>query len=823
MKRITFFLTLSLLLAALPPQVPAALSALGPADITIEPALQERLSTAAPDEQIPILVLLRERVDWDVLYPQLAPLDRRARHERVVRALQETAGRSQGPLLAFLDAEALLGRVAQVTPFWVANAVALSATPDVVDQLAQRSDVLYVQQDHVYPLEVAPPAPTPTNAPDTPEPGLVVIGADQMWARGWDGSGVLVATIDTGAYLEHPALQPRWRGNEAGVTPDEAWFDYWSATTVPSDTTRCSSHGTHVMGTILGDDGAGNQIGVGPGAHWIAARIFGPPGTGCSSSDSSKLAGWQWALDPDGNPSTVDDFPHVVNRSGGEKGPGGGGYCRPTPDPIWDAISAIAAAGATIFFGAGNEGSYGPESIISWASQVHSPILAFSVGNVNGSTLFIHYSSSRGPSPCDHVSIKPEVVAPGVSIRSSIIGGYGSMTGTSMSTPHTSGAAAILWEAFAHAGAEQIQYALLNGAIDLGPAGEDNDYGRGLVYLPNAYHWLFSLDPSTAAVTPTLTVPGARVTYTASLRNGGEVSGTAHLSDTLPAEVTFVPGSLWASSGNYAYSNGTVIWDGAIDPALPVTVTFAVTLSPSLDDGQTVDNTFWLDDGLVWIERDTSVLIDALPPTSQASSPAYAREPFSVTFAASDTVSGVAWTRLWQRYEAGPWTDTGQGQPGESGAFTVTPTQGDGHYYFATQSLDQVGWEEAPPEGDGDTVTLWDTTAPSSTAFSPETSPVPTFTVSWAGDDGPTGSGIAAYRLEVLVESTPGSTWTTWLSATTALSDTYAGAPGERYCFRSIAWDQAGNVESPPPDGDSCTLVEEPEQEWHVFLPLVMK
>jgi uncharacterized repeat protein (TIGR01451 family) len=817
MNRIIVLSTLALLLAALTPIAPA------PPHATLDLALQERLATAAPTEQIPVLVLLRERVDWDTLYPTLATLDRRTRHERVVRVLQETAGRTQGPLLAFLDTETQLGHVAQATPFWAANAIALSATPEVLHQLARRPDVLYVQEDHIYPLDNATGGagtPAPAASPNTPEPGLVVIGADQLWARGWDGADVLVATIDTGAYLPHPALETRWRGNEPGVTPDEAWFDYWGVTTTPSDTVQCSSHGTHVMGTILGDDGAGNQIGVAPGARWIAARIFGPPGSGCSSSDSTKLAGYQWVLDPDGNPGTVDDFPQVVNRSGGERGPGGGGLCRPLPDPIWDAITAVAAAGATIFFGAGNEGSYGPESIISWASQSASPILAFSVGNVDGSSLIIHYSSSRGPSPCDHVTIKPEVVAPGVNIRSSVIGGYGSKTGTSMSTPHTSGAAAILWTAFPYAGAEQIQYALLNGAQDLGPAGEDNDYGMGLVYLPGAYHWLFNLDPSTAAVTPTLAAPGARLSYTVALRNGGEMTGTARMSDTLPAEVTFVPGSLWASGGTYGYSDGTVAWQGTVDPALPVTVTFAVTLSMPLADGQIVTNVTRLDNGLVWTMRDAAVLVDALPPTSQAASPAYARTPFTVTFAASDTVSGVAWTRLWQRYEGGPWTDTGQGQPGETGTFPVTPTQGDGHYYYATQSLDEIGWVEAPPEDDGDTVTHWDTIAPTSTAFSPEVSTVPTFTVSWAGGDGPAGSGIAGYRIEVLLESTPGSTWTLWLSATTALSDTFSGAPGERYCFRSMAWDEAGNTELPPemPGGDSCTLV---EQGWRVFLPLV--
>ncbi len=914
MKRITILMALLLLSGVLAPLAPATATPMA----MVEVSLQGRLLTATPGERIPALILLRERVDWSDLYPQLIALGRRARHELAVRTLQQTAGRTQGPLLRYLDRQSRLGNVDRVKPFWVANVIAVEATPAVLLEIAQRADVLYLQEDHTYPLDTVAGAPAQTAPPEAIEPGLVVVGADQMWARGWTGEDVLVATIDTGAWLDHPTLQPRWRGNEPGVSPAEAWYDYFGTTTTPSDTERCGSHGTHVMGTLVGDDGAQNQIGVAPGAQWIAARIFGPPGTACSSSDSTKLAGWQWVLDPDGNPNTVDDFPHVVNRSGGERGPGGGGLCRPLPDPVWDAISAVVAAGATVFFGAGNEGP-APESIISWASQVHSPILAFSVGNVNGSTLIISSSSSRGPSPCDHASIKPEVVAPGVSIRSAVLDGYGYKSGTSMSTPHVSGAAAILWQAFPHAGGETLQDALLNAARDLGPAGEDNDYGMGLVYLPDAYRRIFDLTPSAITVTPGIALPEKRLTYTVSLLSQGQVSATADLQDTLPGEVTLDPDSLWASAGQWGHSGGVITWTGTLYPAQPVTLTFAVTLSAAVTDGQQVENVALLDDGLGplpltatvrvdtappssaaaappyaqtsftvtfaasdtvsgvaltrlwtryeqepwsdsglslpgdsgafpftptqgqgrydfatqavdwlgWQEAepqgvgDDSTLVDTTLPSSTAASPPYARAPFTVTFVASDTVSGVALTRLWTRYEQEPWIDTGQSQPGENGFFPYTPTLGDGQYHFASQAFDHAGWPEQEPQGDGDSTTLWDTTAPSSTAFSPWQSLVPTFTVSWTGEDGPTGSGVVAFQLHMRTEQ-PGATWTVWISETAAFSGTYVGVPGQRFCFRSSARDLAGNVEPVPGDpwGDSCTQV---NAGWQIFLPLVMR
>jgi hypothetical protein len=286
------------------------------------------------------------------------------------------------------------------------------------------------------------------------------------------------------------------------VDPSNAWFDYWDDSPVPEDTVECGSHGTHVMGTLVGQESTEPgedvyQIGVAPEATWIAARVFGAPHIGCSSSDSSKLAGWQWLADPDGDPTTVDDVPHVVNRSGGEKGPGGGGLCRPDPEPMWEAIKAIEAGGTMIFFGAGNEGP-DPASIISWASRIDTPTRAFAVGNVyvnpQATPWAVWNSSSRGPSPCDGATIKPEVTAPGTDVCSSVLGGYAYKTGTSMSTPHVTGGAALLRQAFPGATGEQIKTALLDSARDMGAPGEDNDYGTGFCHVADAHAWLAAQD-----------------------------------------------------------------------------------------------------------------------------------------------------------------------------------------------------------------------------------------------------------------------------------------------------------------------------------------
>lgn len=114
-----------------------------------------------------------------------------------------------------------------------------------------------------------------------------------------DGTGVVVGTIDTGATWNHPALQAKWRGyNADGTTnPDGNWFDPINGTTMPVDEPSIP-HGTHVLGTILGQEPDGsNKVGAAPGAKWITAKAFTPQG----GYDDDILAAAQWMLAPGGD------------------------------------------------------------------------------------------------------------------------------------------------------------------------------------------------------------------------------------------------------------------------------------------------------------------------------------------------------------------------------------------------------------------------------------------------------------------------------------------------------------------------------------------
>ncbi len=103
------------------------------------------------------------------------------------------------------------------------------------------------------------------------ELNLVRVNADDAWAMGFHGEGMVLADNDTGVEYTHPALVNQYRGNLGGGNFDHnySWWDAWGGapSPVPVD---YDGHGTHTMGTMVGDDGAANQIGVAPGARWIA-------------------------------------------------------------------------------------------------------------------------------------------------------------------------------------------------------------------------------------------------------------------------------------------------------------------------------------------------------------------------------------------------------------------------------------------------------------------------------------------------------------------------------------------------------------------------
>ncbi|NIO04281.1 MAG: S8 family serine peptidase, partial [Proteobacteria bacterium] len=368
---------------------------------TIDSDLEQRLDSLSPGEKAPVLVFLTEQLDTRGLKASLqaSRSSRAERHRVVVEALRNLARSTQPGILRYLWFQRLLGRVESCNAFWIANILSVKATPHVVRKLATRSDVARIAYDH--PLKLIDPIEIRSGPPEAlgVENGIFLTRAPELWDMEIDGTGTLACHLDTGVDGNHPAFASRWRGLDDGVDPGEAWFDPITGTTSPFDS---GSHGTHTMGTIVGRDGD-NQIGMASAAEWISAGVIDRGATGHYA-----IAAFEWAADPDGDPGTSDDVPDVVSNSWGFI-PDVHGY--PECDPLFNAaIDNLEAAGAVVVFAAGNEAWDG---LRIPADRITTPLNAFAVGALNQDGESIASFSSRGPSGCDNVTIKPEVTAVG--------------------------------------------------------------------------------------------------------------------------------------------------------------------------------------------------------------------------------------------------------------------------------------------------------------------------------------------------------------------------------------------------------------------------
>ncbi|UCD93983.1 MAG: S8 family peptidase [Candidatus Zixiibacteriota bacterium] len=352
---------------------------------------------------------------------------------------------------------------------WIAPAVSFRIPVTMLAELMSLPGVASVIEDapveFIKPVETIPRA---VKAGDV-RSHLTSLNIPALWRRGLNGRGRLVCNFDTGVEGTHPALQERWRGRHASNAA--SWFAPSSIDTMPFDKT---GHGTHTMGLMVGA-AESDSFGVAPGAEWIAAAVI-DQGQTLSRTISDILAGFEWAADPDGDPSTIDDMPDVLLNSWGIPT----SVMEPCDPTFYQAIDNVEAAGVVTIFAAGNEGP-NPQSLRIPANRAGSPLNSFAVGAIDDATNIVADFSSRGPSSCDATQKKPEVVAPGVAIFSSTKGGtYIFKSGTSMAAPLIAGMVALLRQYNPDATVEEIKTAIIQSSRDLGPNGEDNDYGHGL-------------------------------------------------------------------------------------------------------------------------------------------------------------------------------------------------------------------------------------------------------------------------------------------------------------------------------------------------------
>ncbi len=417
------------------PWVAAAPAAAGE---KISPALT-RAFAASADGRAEMLVVLAEQAD---LTPAAALPTKAAKGRFVFERLSETAERTQGPLLA-----ELARRGAPSRPFWAANFVWTKGDLSLAQALAAREDVARLETNPrlvlTEPVE-DPEAALLPDSPDAIEWNISKVNAPQVWALGHTGAGAVIAGEDTGYQWDHPALKTKYRGwNGAVANHNYNWHDAIHAggsscgadSPVPCDDT---DHGTHTMGTMVGDDGGGNQVGMAPGARWIGCRNMNA-GAG---TPTTYIECFQWFIAPTDLANQNPDpamAPDVINNSWGCPASEG---CNPGNFAVMQAVvENVRAAGIFVAVSAGNDGS--GCSTVNTPAAIYDAV--FSVGSTESSDAISSFSS-RGPVTVDGSNrMKPDISAPGGSVRSALPGGgYGTKSGTSMAGPHVAGLVGLL-------------------------------------------------------------------------------------------------------------------------------------------------------------------------------------------------------------------------------------------------------------------------------------------------------------------------------------------------------------------------------------------
>jgi bacillopeptidase F len=428
----------------------------------------------------------------------------------VVSSLRTKALETQAHIKDFLTKEEKAGNAKNVQSFYIVNAIAVTSTKGVMEKISTFSEVDKILPNEtrklIQPVKVDSPKSSvgkknaiSKNKPASIEWNIERVGAPSAWELGVDGSGTVVASIDTGVQWDHPALKEKYRGfnpqNSSEPDNEYNWFDAVDGQSSPYDDL---GHGTHVTGTMVGGEpDGGNQIGVAPGAKWIAVKAFTEDG----GTDIDLLEAGEWILAPkdaEGNPHP-EMAPDVVNNSWGG-GPGLDEWYR-------EMVQAWRAAEIFPEFSAGNTTLFNPGGPSSVATPANYPE-SFATGatDINNS---LGDFSLQGPSPYDEV--KPEISAPGVNIRSSVPGSNyeGGWNGTSMAGPHVSAIVALLRQVDASLTVEELEEILISTSQPLTdnefPESPNNGYGHGLV---NAFDAVSSVISGIGTIQGTVTKEG---------------------------------------------------------------------------------------------------------------------------------------------------------------------------------------------------------------------------------------------------------------------------------------------------------------------------
>ncbi len=453
----------------------------------ISPQLEEHMRSATAGQRLMVNIVLKEQFDAEYLNRLVDGMPKPQRRMAVARILQDFSSRKQAGLLKYLRQQEALGSVANVTPLWIINAMYCEATPEVIRAVSQRAEVEYVDYDLQYSPDLLEPEQPNEDGEDEIAWGVAKVRAPEVWALGYTGQGIVCGHIDTGCNYAHPDLA------------DHMWTDPnypkygWNFENNNNDPKDDHGHGTHTAGTVASDGTAGTQAGVAPDAQIMVCRVRT---VADSVAESQCWQAMQFCVSPPLSPANGADL-YTMSL--------GWQIAWNPKQAAWrTTANNVNAAGVIQVIAAGNERSISPPNSCRCPGNVPPPWRnpqnsgtgalsgVMSIGATDANDAIASFSS-RGPVTWGSVApfndyvyppglTRPDMSAPGVNVKSCArAGGYTTMSGTSMATPHVAGVVCLMLSKNRNLSPAAVDSILEMTAVDLGPAGKDNDFGAGRI------------------------------------------------------------------------------------------------------------------------------------------------------------------------------------------------------------------------------------------------------------------------------------------------------------------------------------------------------
>lgn len=472
--------------------------------------VQEMDQSVKADERFQVIIVMTEQLDALSTNQKTQYLSKEQQRKVVENDLKQLSRNGQAEILKDLDQGQKAELVGDIQSFWIVNAISCSATKDMVYSLANRSDVKYVMKDleiHAIDDEDAEPIQNRTSN----HWNIEMVNADDVWALGYTGTGVIVAVIDSGVnYNHYDIVNNMWDGGDD--YPNHGW-DFVNNDNDPMDD---HGHGTHCAGTVASTASSSTQYGIAKDAKIMALKVLSETGSG---SKSFSWAAIQFAISHGAD---------ILSMSLGTDGKGG----------FWverEIMEHVLQCGVVASVAAGNVGNKYTDGVLTYPvpnnvgapgncpPPWHNPDQTLEGGRsavicVGATTSADEHSSfsSFGPVtwnegnnigfyddyPWEEGSmtniglIRPDISAPGSQITSldySNNSGYTTKSGTSMATPCAAGVMALMLSVNPELTPTEVDSIIETTATPLGgQTSKSNITGAGRIDVLAAVNYMLS-------------------------------------------------------------------------------------------------------------------------------------------------------------------------------------------------------------------------------------------------------------------------------------------------------------------------------------------